>query len=728
MLYKYSKKLSVFVFLFLLFSSQKAEAQIEYRWLSAGSFHNFYSNIGSEIEEGFIKEQQGGWQWPAIYRGQDAQAMKGLWLGATNFTDDQQTWDYRVVHVGPRVTGLGEFYPISMETINKFDPPEVSVDGLVSFSKNVDNDLVDPNMKADRKIVTVMNTLLGVTVERTISQFSQQYHDNYHVIEYIFTNTGNTDDDAEIEFPNRTVEGFVPYFLNRMAPVSASRHTIGNGTGWGINTMNDRRGDGLRPEEPETFRAQFAWHGYFSPFAGSNYDNIGAPIFEPNASTVALGYLTTADTTGRLEAYHFVGTVTLHADASASDDSDDINQPFTMTEEHNDDGLYSNNSAFNSNKMAAEYNMITRGRTSPRHAYRVEPSGLSGFVQPPANQDPSLGDGGGYAYNYGYGPYTLAPGESVRIVIAEASAGISREIALEVGKQFKEIVKSGGDQYQDIEVEVNGEPISMTKNRWVFTSRDSLFQTFERAVANFNSDYNIPEAPVPPSIFSVTSAGDGINLDWEFDGNEGDIQGFQVYRAAGRVDSTYRLLAEVPATERFLSDGEAGRIDDPAIYQLDVPIRGRDYFYYIVSVGNQNNDGTGLTPVGTNLVSNRYFSQSYDPAKLLRAAGETMEEIRVVPNPYNPNIDNDLLLDQSGGDRIAFYEIPGISTIQIYTEIGELIKTIEHDNGSGDDFWDLRTDYRQRVVSGIYIARIINKDPNDDNFGQVAVRKIVIIL
>lgn len=105
-----------------------------------------------------------------------------------------------------------------------------------------------------------------------------------------------------------------------------------------------------------------------------------------------------------------------------------------------------------------------------------------------------------------------------------------------------------------------------------------------------------------------------------------------------------------------------------------------------------------------------------------------MEDIRVVPNPYNPNVDRSLLLDQDGRDRIAFYEIPGKCTIEIYTEIGELVRTIEHDNGSGDEFWDLRTDFRQRVVSGIYIARIINEDPNDDDFGRVAIRKIVIIL
>lgn len=685
--------------------STNAYSQVEYRWLSVGSFHNFYSSIGSEIEEGFIKEQQGGWQWPAIYRGQDAQAMKALWLGVTDYTDENgTTFSRRVVHVGPRVTGLGEFYPVSMETVSKFEPPFVSVDGLESFAKSVENDRVDPNLAADREIRTEMNTLIGVTVKRTVRQFSQQHHDNYHIIEYTFINTGNTDDDPEIELPNQDITGFIPYFLNRMAPVKASRYTIGNSTGWGINTMNDRRGDGLRPSEPEDFRASFAWHGYFPTFANPNYDNIGAPIFVPNTTG---GYLSADDTTGRLAAYHFVGTVTLHADASSTDPTDDPGQPFTMSYEHNDDPLYSNNDAFNVTKMEGEYDLMSRGRVSPRHAYVVEPSGYDGFVNPSA--DPSLGEGGGQAYTYGYGPYDIAFGDSVTIVIAEASSGISRELANETGAAFKQ-----------------GEITAEEKNKVVFQGRDSLFQTFERAIANYESGYAIPEPPQPPSFFTVTSAGNGIDLEWVYDGDSSNLNGFQIYRASGRLDSTYRLLYEADASERFIKDGDVGR---GAEFLLDPPIRGLDYYYYIVSVGAVNNDATGLTPTGSALVSNRYYMQSYDPARLLRPAGEAMADIRVVPNPYRANSPVELKFGSTQSeDRIAFFEVPSVCTIEIYTELGEKIRTLTNLNGSGDMYWDVRTDYRQRVASGIYIARIINKDPNDDEFGSVAIRKIVIIL
>lgn len=691
-----------------VFLTADSMAQIENRWLSAGSFHNYYASIGSEIESGFINAQQGGWQWPAIYSGQDALAMKGFWLGVQNFDDGFTTWNRRVVHVGPRVTGIGEFYPVSIETVSKFPPPEVYVDGVLSASKDVQNDRVDPTMEADREIRTVVNTLIGVTVKRTVKQFSQQFHDNYHILEYTFINTGNTDSDPEIELPGQDLEGFIPYFLNRMAPVKATRFTIGNASGWGINTMNDQRGDGWRPEEPEDFRASFAWHGYW-PNSDVDYDNIGAPIFVPNTSG---GFLAPDDTTGRLGAYHFVGTVTLQAPGSVGNPADDPNQPFTMAYEHNDDPLYFNNDPFDANKMEQEYEMMSRGRVVPRHAYVVEPAGYDGFIDP--SGDPSLGEGGGQAYTYGYGPYDLAFGDSVTIVIAEASSGISRELAETTGAAFK-----------------NGEITPIQKNEVVFQGRDSLFQTFERAIENYKSGYAIPKSPEPPSIFQVFSAGDGIRLEWEYDGNEADIQGFQIYRTSGAVDNEYKLLYEAEASERRVSDGDADRITNPDSFLLDVPIRGRDYYYYIVSLGVVNSDNTGATPTGNRLISNRYYSQSYDPARLLGPPGELLSEIRVVPNPYSPRAGAALSLDTDSAiqfDRIGFYGLPRNCTIQIYTEIGEKIKTIDHDNGSGSNFWNLLTDSRQRITSGVYIARFVNKDPLDDEFGQETIRKIVIIL
>ena len=269
-----------FLVLSLAGGLNKAQAQFSNKWLSAGSLHNWYSEIGSECEGcGFVRTQQDGMRWPGIYRFTDMQAAKSLWIAAANVTDEiGTTYPSRVVHAGPRVSGSGEFFPLRFEMISRRDPPAVFVDGALSAPEaEMANDNVDPDQIPDVMIVNEANTLLGITMERKIMQFSQEHHDNYHVLEYTFTNTGNTDGDADIELPNQTLEGVYFFYQWRLSVAKETRYVIGNGTGWGLNAMLDTRGDGVKPDPPEEdFRAQFVWHGKFPPFTA--YDNLGGPI------------------------------------------------------------------------------------------------------------------------------------------------------------------------------------------------------------------------------------------------------------------------------------------------------------------------------------------------------------------------------------------------------------------------------------------------------------------
>ena len=160
-------------------------AQYTVKWLTVGSLQNWYSEIGSEIEHGHLKVQQCGMQWPAIYSRQDMQAAKALWIGCKNFTDERgDNYSHKVVHVGPRVSGSNEFFPIQFEMISQFEPPNVSVDYVDSYEKRVDNDAVDPTLKPDRMLVNVTNSQLGITMTRKIMQFSHPYHDNYIICDY----------------------------------------------------------------------------------------------------------------------------------------------------------------------------------------------------------------------------------------------------------------------------------------------------------------------------------------------------------------------------------------------------------------------------------------------------------------------------------------------------------------------------------------------------------------
>lgn len=108
------------------------------RWIQIGSLHNWYSEKGSEIEHGNQAVQQYGLRWPAQYQYQDMQAAKGFWIGTTNFTDENNiSYPQKVVHVGPRVNGDGEFYPVRFDAFGKFEAPRVFVDGAPSFANQI---------------------------------------------------------------------------------------------------------------------------------------------------------------------------------------------------------------------------------------------------------------------------------------------------------------------------------------------------------------------------------------------------------------------------------------------------------------------------------------------------------------------------------------------------------------------------------------------------------------
>ena len=97
-----------------------------------------------------------------------------------------------------------------------------------------------------------------------------------------------------------------------------------------------------------------------------------------------------------------------------------------------------------------------------------------------------------------------------------------------------------------------------------------------------------------------------------------------------------------------------------------------------------------------------------------------LEEIRVVPNPYNI-ASRDMQYGVSAPDRLMFLNIPGECTIRIFTERGDLLKTIQHTDGSGDEAWNSITSSRQVINSGLYIAHFETPE------GENAIRKFIVV-
>jgi hypothetical protein len=829
--------------LLLAVLNDRASAQGQTKWIQVGSMHNWYSEKGGEIEEGNVLEQQYGLRWPALVNRTDGQAAKGFWIGATNFTDAQgNSWNPKVIAVGPRWKGDNEFFPVSFDDYAKFDPPLVFVDGNPSFANPEEIKAVADTLKADRVIVNKVNTLLGISIERKILAFSQQYNDNYHIMDYTFTNTGNPD----IGLEAKTLTGVVFYWQFRYAPGGPGPgYEVNNSARWGINAMNDARGyppdinNSLIPASENDIRCMFTWLGLHTtanrPPAGSSpnaatFDNIGSPIFNVNGIAGVSDFIQAADTNWRLGAAQIAGNAPLYADKSPTDHTNDPNQPFTTSFIASDEPITQNNAntQFDKAAMSNMYARMTVGH-APRQAWLVQPDGQ--FDQQSQEGNIGVGAPGGWSHGMGFGPYTLAPGQSVRIVWAEGVSGLTFDECVRIGKMYKD-----------------GLINTKAKNDSVLNGRLRLFETFRRALANFNSGYNIPEPPYPPSTFNVRGGGDRIALTWDPSSLESanGFVGYRVYRATGRSDSTYHLIYQCGGPKP--SDASV-KYDPSPTYSFDdvTATRGVSYYYYVTSLGAAiPADPATRTPAGV-LESNLFYTRTYDPAFLKRPAGppsqsalaslplstirkdtntvefdfvdnlggqstgfsiadfsiiltkssgervvvvpptgslpldfrgtavgtrksfsmvfdttgvvavsyklqaydvqslsmiqlyvngqrqdipasivspftKPSDAIRIAPNPYIISSNENALRFPGEPDKIAFFNIPGNCLIKIYTELGELIKEIVHNDGTGDDYWNSITSANQVVVSGIYIVVFENKDT-----GEKTVKKLVIV-
>jgi hypothetical protein len=248
------------------------------------------------------------------------------------------------------------------------------------------------------------------------------------------------------------------------------------------------------------------------------------------------------------------------------------------------------------------------------------------------------------------------------------------------------------------------------KDRWIYTGRDSIMLTFSRAKRNYDLNYGIPQPPLPPPFFNVSSGGDRISLQWDPSPSEANpgFGGYKIFRAVGRSDTTYFEIATLSAGKTSYDDV--------------TPQRGFSYYYYISAFSDGSNNASGGPNPKGQLLSSRFYTRTNQPAYLRRKAGESMAGIRIVPNPYS--IASPGLQYPGEADKIMFLNIPGHCTIRIFTENGDLINTISHENGSGDQAWNSITASRQVVVSGVYVVHFeVTQDQIDQTTGALQFKK-----
>ena len=428
----------------------------------------------------------------------------------------------------------------------------------------------------------------------------------------------------------------------------------------------------------------------------------------------------------------YMGAVALFASQSPQNyTTDDPSQPATDAYVGSDGTpMETAVSQYDEIFMGQRYHIMTEGHLPNSQDEDVFAAiGTDGYVEDWTESSPyrDTNTGGGTSQGMGFGPYILTDGDSIRIVYAEGLGGLSWEKGREVGGNW---YKYFADLPEKPELILpSGEAASSTnewgydvhnayKRAWCETGRDSILQILENALDNFNSGYDIPQAPPPPDEFTVTSGGDKITLTWSDNAtSDSHFDGYVIFRSEGTV-----LDPKTVYRKRFECSGGADLVHE---FDDTTAVRGFNYYYYIKS----KDDGTqnDVEP-GKPLYSSMFWTLTNTPAYLRRPAGTALEDVRVVPNPFDVRARMFQYGEDSNPDRIAFYELPPVCDVKVYTERGDLVWEKKHTDGSGDELWDSLTSSRQIVVSGVYILYVeVTEDVGTYKKGDSVFRKFVVI-
>ncbi len=724
---QFLKSLTILILLLIspvMTLSQENPSVNDYKYIRVGDLQTRVSAYGSE--RAWNNTYYEGLKWPAQYPYTDNFVIKRYWFAVKDFVDeDGEKWDTWANYI---YTGYVD-HSIFLQELKqeaKFKRPTIYVDGediTAPYAGEVDE--INPDLPADRVVTNVINTTAGLTIRRKVYAFTQQYHDDYFIKVSTFKNTGNVDDDAEIELSG-SLKGLRVGWGTRYSVSREGAMTADNQQSWGKFSWVTRRGEDYKShiqdvhnftestplEDLDWIRCGFSWMGQSE---ANEYDNIGAPDLTGS---------------GRLTAPQFAGSAVLHVDKSSTDKSDDPDQPVFLGWHAGDTyPSIGNLKKSDMDGMAQVYKMLegtpAEGEKNggQNRLFEDKVNSITDQVVPYKIHN----DGGGTNVMLTYGPWDLAHGDSVVIVEAEGVNGLSRRQCEIIGKNWLDetgdyqLPPSGQFEKLGVDYGSTTDDRDVYKNAWVYTGADSIMMTFRRALSNYDMDFNIPQPPKPPSIFEVTSGGDKIMLSWALSESEDESNfgGYRLYRAVGKPDTTFEQIAELPPGTDYFEDKSA--------------IRGFAYYYYIsaVSDGSQNSDGIA-NPTGS-LESGKFYTMTNKAAYLKRMYGENFGNIRIVPNPFNIRTHKHNFPDEK--EKIMFYEIPPYCDIKIYTERGDLIKVLKHRDGSGDEAWNLLTSSRQEIVSGVYIAYIeVTQDfsrPDSDDLiykkGDSTYKKFIII-
>lgn len=595
--------------------------------------------------------------------------------------------------------------PYGIKEVRRAEPPEVWVtaEGKTQLSSRRFNGTVDPNLPADQMVEVRYKAQPGFDVLKRTYTYSNPNHDDYAIVYYRYLCTFDWDEDPNPDTDDtQTLDDvyFIYGYCFQTAEgtwITYSRWYEEGKDDWATyQSIPSTLSPGAR-----NLNLSYAWDGnhpeytVFEP-GGPDFDDTGDPRFGVGSAG------TTAMPSAEFVSSAYSGFAALHVDTSPTDKTDWTSQPTSVTANMNIYNVW--DSDFPGHNSVWDWAASGSKQTVENQ---------SGWPDDPMSQEAEM------AFQ-SFGPYDMKKGDSIEIVYAVGVNGISRQLAIEKGLEWRDWYRGiAGATFDDA-----------AKNELLATGRDSLIQTLDRALWAWNHGLDIPD-PLPSPGLQVISGPNRIELQWEdlsavgdFDTGVPDLDHYRIYRKKGKflVDTydelnpsgahlLWDLIVEVPKTQTTYMDTNV--------------VRGESYHYAVTAVDDGTQNTGGLFP-GQKLESSKYANRSEIAAVSFSPGDESpARSVRVVPNPYIKEAGEYNFTGED--DKILFVNLPPYCTLRIFTATGDLIKTIEHESGSADEKWLQVTESNQYVASGVYILQIDNARDLNGNKLEGAIEKFVII-
>jgi hypothetical protein len=572
----------------------------------------------------------------------------------------------------------------------------------------------------DQIVHSTYKNVVGVEVSRKLMFWSQSFNDNYLIIEVELTNTGV--DHISLNGDTTTVEDTLHNFYFNM----------------GMGNTNNYYSVGISPSLPERPNYGYLWQHYYGARPGDSMrvfyfysaddpqksgDDMGAPMPTQN------GRLMFTDVT-----FYSILHASQNPYTDPAQDVDDFLQPkvtYIGTETRIPNPTPGEDPYGSKNYWAISGGFSKRqpmpGADST-HMINNDELGTPNFSNFTGGTIASVN-----SKNFcSFGPYEFPPQHKLKFVYAVGIAGIGFEKAKEIGEKWQNGTledppnmpdPNNGWFPSDFAFPVDATEMDKRKDRWISMGIDSMKLTAWRAKWNYENNYQIPQAPPPPESFDIRGSGleDGVFLTWRNPLAESmpNFEGYRILRRLTNQDSVFYNV--------IYSSGPEDKAIEHEILDTTI-ISGAPYYYYIQTKAriDENDLNADPTTRGKIMYSSRLLIPNLNSVRPPKHSSEDMSQIRIVPNPYNIN---DPLVTQLYGQEgingrvINFYNLPPVVSIKIFTENGDLIKSIEHDepvDENGLEYWDMITDNQQVISSGIYIA-VFQKPSGETSFQKFIV-------